>query len=218
MEYGTLKSANWTEYEHEFYNLCVSKKWFIQQDKEDGSTYLEPAREDKKGLYKVYSHGPGLCGIIIMADGDRPAALKNTILKKLIKAKVITGEVKKKGNSTYVDSPDILTDGDGEAIAIFKIDRLPRAVKTLNLRKAKKKTVVESREEELIAVRKLHAKMSREYLRDHYAFQSEKIISRLTERAANNGWNETNNYITDKDNLKELHEEDAEAYHNERLS
>ena len=218
MENGTLKlkKSDWTKYEHEFYNLCVEKKWFVQQDREDGSTYLESAREDKRGLYRVYSHGPGLCGIIITAEGTRPAATKNSILKKMIRAKIITGEISKNGNSVVIESPDLLIDGEGEAIAIFKIDRLARAVKTLNLRKEKKKEKeIMSAEDRLAQVKKEAEKEARNYLRSHYAICSEKLLGRLIRHADKYGWQTTNNDIVG--HLTALQQEDDEAYHDERL-
>ncbi len=129
--------ANWTKYEHEFYDYCIEKKWLPKQNMEDGTPYLEPANKNKIGIYEVYAHGPGVCAIMITAEGPRATVTKNSILKKLIKANIISGTVSRKNNAVTVNSPDILTDGDAEAIAIFKIDRLPRAVKTLNLRKKK---------------------------------------------------------------------------------
>lgn len=109
----------WTDYEHHFWNLCQEKGW-KPDIAEDDSPVLLPNRSTD--CYHVYPHGTGVFACAIMAEHGKT---KNAIIKKLRKANVLQKE-------------EDLWDGDTEAIVFFSEDRLPRAVKTLNLKKKRK--------------------------------------------------------------------------------
>lgn len=118
-----IEHANeWTDYEQEFVKLCNERKWFIDNEDETGTPILYPSRKKMRPIYRVSAHGRDKSGSILIslcitADHGRT---KEALLKKAEKANL----------GGY-----IRVDGDTDADYIFPIDRLPRAVKTFNLRR-----------------------------------------------------------------------------------
>lgn len=120
---GKVAKSDWTDYEHHFYDLCQERKWKVEVD-EDGTPVLLPGRSSDP--YKVYAHGVGRYGCCIIAEHGRTKA---AIVRKMIKAKI-----PRLDESGEIVTEDLL-DGDTDAIVFFSEDRLPRAVRTLNLKR-----------------------------------------------------------------------------------
>jgi len=129
----TFPKTEWTDYENSFFDLCQQKNWKPDTD-EDGSPVLLANRS--KDCYKVYAHAPGIYAVCIMAEHGNT---KKSVHRKLVRANIIPKDKEAKIKSTDgKEWPCIFNDGDTEAIILFSEDRLPRAVKTLNLRRKKK--------------------------------------------------------------------------------
>ncbi len=111
----------WTDYELEFVQLCVDRKWIVDKD-EDGTPVLNPSRKANRGTYRVAGHGHDvdgtvLLGLIITAEHGRT---KEALLRKAENAN-LNGEM-------FIET-------ETDAYYLFPIDRLARAVKTFNLRR-----------------------------------------------------------------------------------
>lgn len=112
----TFDKSDWTDYEVKFYNLCRKKNWTVFKD-EDGCPILRPAHKDKIKLYKVGAFGKGICDFTLTAS---TGASKTKFINKFKRAKILY---------------KMEAEGDTEVILTFPIEKLPRVVKMLNLKK-----------------------------------------------------------------------------------
>jgi hypothetical protein len=124
---GKINKSEWADYDHHFWELCIQKGWKAEID-DDDLPILRPARA--KDCYKVFTHSSGRYGCCILATHG---TTKKAIIDKMIKAKL--PRLDQDGRIVHED----LVECDTEAIVYFSEDRLARAVKTLNLKRKKKR-------------------------------------------------------------------------------
>ena len=112
----------WTDYEREFVELCVERKWIVDNEEGTGTPVLYSSHKKYRGVYTVYAWGRDKNGDILIgiAITARHGRTKEALLKKAEKANL---------NGT------LRIDTDTDAEYLFPIERLPRAVKTFNLRR-----------------------------------------------------------------------------------
>jgi hypothetical protein len=112
----------WTDYELEFVQLCIERKWIVDNEDGTGCPVLYPARKKKRKTYSVSAHGRDEAGNILMSlcITSKHGRTKNALLRKAKKASL---------------EGSVLTESETDSIYLFPIYRLPRAVKTFNLRK-----------------------------------------------------------------------------------
>lgn len=105
-----------TKYERAFVKVCLEKKWTIVKDL-DGTPTLIPARTKDLGCYSISAWSKGKVALTITSKHGRR---KECLLGKAKNAN-LQGE--------------LFIDGETDAIYIFPIERLARAVKTFNIKK-----------------------------------------------------------------------------------
>lgn len=111
----------WTKAEKAFVAMCSERNWIVENEDETGTPILNPSRAKNAGIYRVAAHGMDgdtvLIGLCVTAIHGKT---KKALLDKAEKANL---------NGT------ILAESDTDLYYAFPIERLPRAVKTFNLRK-----------------------------------------------------------------------------------
>ena len=117
----TFNKSDWLQYEYDFFNLCKERNWLVEPD-EDDCPILRPASARKRGLYNVCPWGPGVVALVVLGTNGKT---KLAMQKKFQKANI---------------DFTVHVEGEFDIIMLFDVERLPRAVKTLNLRKKKQHT------------------------------------------------------------------------------
>lgn len=116
----------WTDYEIEFVDLCIERKWKVDNQEKTGSPVLYPIPKSKRNIYIVCPHDKNKNGsLIALYITAEHGKTKSSLLRKAEEAN-LKGEV--------------IIDSDTDAAYVFPISRLARAVKTFNLRRKTKHT------------------------------------------------------------------------------
>lgn len=112
----------WSEAEKQFVELCNERNWIVDNEEETGAPVLYPSHAKYKGVYSVCVFGVDKNGNTLMSLGitAKHGRTKEALLKKANRAN-LKGELR--------------LDSETDAEYIFPIERLPRAVKTFNLRR-----------------------------------------------------------------------------------